>query len=98
MPARLFGLAIENDRYGNDDTALDLYERSVARYPAHLGALLNLGILYEDRQQYERAQQCYQRILDVLSEPRSHAALLQGRASLAETCFTTKTPSAAATA
>lgn len=60
----LFGLAIENDRYGNDETALDLYERSVARYPAHLGALLNLGILYEDRQQYERAQQCYQRILD----------------------------------
>jgi DNA-directed RNA polymerase subunit alpha len=30
-----------------------------------LGALLNLGILYEDRQQYDRAQQCYQRILDV---------------------------------
>jgi len=60
----LFGLALENDRYGNDDTAADLYERSVARFPAHLGALLNLGILYEDRQQYERAQQCYQRILD----------------------------------
>jgi DNA-directed RNA polymerase subunit alpha len=60
----LFGLAVENDRYGNDDTAADLYERSVARFPAHVGALLNLGILYEDRQQYERAQQCYQRILD----------------------------------
>ena len=36
----------------------------MARYPAHIGSLLNLGILYEDRQQYERAQQCYQRILD----------------------------------
>ena len=60
----LFGLAMENDRRGNDETALDLYERSVARYPAHIGSLLNLGILYEDRQQYERAQQCYQRILD----------------------------------
>ena len=60
----LFGLAMVNDRNGNDDTALDLYERSVARFPAHVGSLLNLGILYEDRQQYERAQNCYQRILD----------------------------------
>ena len=33
-------------------------------FPAHIGSLLNLGILYEDRQQYERARQCYQRILD----------------------------------
>ena len=60
----LFGLAVENDRRGNDDTALDLYERSVARYPTNIGSLLNLGILYEDRQMYERAQMCYQRILD----------------------------------
>jgi DNA-directed RNA polymerase subunit alpha len=29
-----------------------------------VGSLLNLGVLYEDRQLYERAQQCYQRILD----------------------------------
>ena len=61
----LLGLAMENDRRGNDDTALDLYERSVAQIPAHVGSLLNLGVLYEDRQQYDRAQQCYQRILDV---------------------------------
>ncbi len=63
-PGALFGLAMVNDRHGNDDTALDLYERSVARYPAHMGALVNLGVLYEDRQQYERAQQCFQRVLD----------------------------------
>lgn len=61
----LFGLAMENDRRGNDDTALDLYQRAVARYPTHVGALGNLGMLYEDRQQYEKARQCYQRILDV---------------------------------
>ncbi len=73
-PGALFGLAVENDRYGNDDTALDLYERSVSRYPAYLGALLNLGVLYEDRQQFERAQQCYQRILD--SFPNNERARL----------------------
>lgn len=60
----LFGLALENERRGNDETALELYQRSVSRFPVHYGALLNLGILYEDRQQYERARQCYQRLLD----------------------------------
>ena len=64
-PGALFGLALENDRYGNDDLALDLYERSVAQFPPSVGNLLNLGILYEDRQQYNRAQQCYHRILEV---------------------------------
>jgi len=61
----LFGLALENDRHGNDETALDLYERAVARFPTHVGSLLNLGLLYEDREQYDRAAQCYQRVLDV---------------------------------
>jgi DNA-directed RNA polymerase subunit alpha len=41
----LFGLAWENDRHGNDDVALDLYQRCVSRFPPHLGALINLGIL-----------------------------------------------------
>lgn len=63
-PGALFGLALENDRRGNDDTAMELYQRSAAQFPAHIGSLLNLGILYEDRQQYERARQCYQRILE----------------------------------
>ncbi len=61
----LFGLALENDRRGNDAEAIELYKRAVSCFPAHIGTLLNLGVLYEDRQQYERAKQCYQRILDV---------------------------------
>ena len=61
----LFGLAKENDRRGNDEVALDLYERSASQFPTFVGTLLNLGVLYEDRQQYDRAQQCYIRILDV---------------------------------
>jgi DNA-directed RNA polymerase subunit alpha len=64
-PGALFGLAVENDRRGNDEAALDFYERAAHQFPSHVGPLLNLGILYEDRQQYDRAQQCYQRILDV---------------------------------
>ncbi len=60
----LFGLALENDRYGNDDYARELYERASKQFPTHLGTLLNLGILYEDNQQYDKAKQCYNRILD----------------------------------
>jgi DNA-directed RNA polymerase subunit alpha len=71
-PGALFGLAVENDRRGNDETAVLLYERSVSRFPAHIGSLLNLGILYEDRLQYERAYQCYQRVLDTFHDhPRA---------------------------
>ena len=78
----LFGLAMENDRHGNDDTAIDLYERSVSRYPGHVGSLLNLGVLYEDRLQYERALNCYQRILDVFpNHPRARLYLKDVNAS-----------------
>ena len=61
----LFGLAMENDRYGNDDTAIELYKRAVGNFPPNVGTLLNLGLLYEDREQYEKAAQCYRRVLDV---------------------------------
>jgi DNA-directed RNA polymerase subunit alpha len=60
----LFGLAVENDRHGNDDTALQLYQRAAATFPSNVGTLINLGILYEDRQQFDRAAMCYQRVLD----------------------------------
>src|SRR5947207_1879135 len=63
-PGALFGLAIENDRRGNDDTALQLYQRAAATFPTNVGTLVNLGLLYEDRQQFDRAQLCYQRVLD----------------------------------
>ncbi|MHB8898607.1 MAG: tetratricopeptide repeat protein [Thermoguttaceae bacterium] len=64
----LFGLALENDRHGNDETALELYKQSAGRFPSHVGALLNLGLMYEDRGQYERAVQCYRRVIDVFPD------------------------------
>jgi len=73
-PGALFGLALENDRRGNDETAMELYKRATDRFPAHAGSLLNLGLLYEDRGQFERAAQCYQRVLDVY--PDHQRALL----------------------
>lgn len=68
----LFGLALENDRRGNDDYARNLYEKAAQQFPTHVGTLLNLGVLYEDLEQYERAKGCYQRILDIYpAHPRA---------------------------
>ncbi len=64
----LFGLALENDRNGNDSTAVQLYEASTKRFPTHVGALLNLGVLYEDQNEFEKARNCYRRILDVFPD------------------------------
>ena len=62
-PGALFGLALENDRRGNDDLAMDLYRQASDCFPTHVGILLNLGLMYEDIQKYDRAQYCYQRFL-----------------------------------
>jgi len=78
----LFGLAVENDRRGNDDLAMDLYRRSASTFPSRVGVLLNLGLLYEDHNQYDRAQQCYNRILEIYpDEPRAHLYLQDAIAS-----------------
>ncbi|MDA7951034.1 MAG: tetratricopeptide repeat protein [Pirellulaceae bacterium] len=70
----LFGLALENDRRGNDVKALELYERATSIFPTHVGSLLNLGLLYEDKDDYHKAQRCYERILDIF--PTHSRALL----------------------
>lgn len=81
-PGALFGLALENDRRGNDEVAIQLYQRAASCFPTHLGTLINLGILYEDRQQYDRAQGCYQRVLEAFPDhPRARLYLKDASAS-----------------
>ncbi len=63
-PGALFGLALENERRGNDEEAIELYQRAARRFPASVGVLINLGLLYEDHERYDLAQQCFQRVLD----------------------------------
>ncbi|MFM7039188.1 MAG: DNA-directed RNA polymerase subunit alpha C-terminal domain-containing protein [Planctomycetaceae bacterium] len=58
----LFWLAAENALRGNDDDAIRFYERSLSRPPFYIGALLNLGLLYEDRENYKAAAFCFRRI------------------------------------
>ena len=60
----LFGLALENDRMGNDEESLSLYERAAKAFPTGIGVLINLGLIYEDNNQFDKAQMCFKRILD----------------------------------
>src|SRR4051794_3155791 len=81
-PGALFGLATENDRRGNDELALQFYQRAAASFPANVGTLINLGLLYEDRQQFDRAQLCYQRVLEVYPDhPRARLYIKDASAS-----------------
>jgi DNA-directed RNA polymerase subunit alpha len=41
--------------------ALRLYERAASCFPAHVGTLINLGVVYEDRNEFAKAQACYKR-------------------------------------
>ncbi|MCY2975925.1 MAG: tetratricopeptide repeat protein [Planctomycetota bacterium] len=61
----LFGLALENDRLGNDGMSLDYYQRAANVVPAHVGTLINLGVIYEDKNEFAKAQACYRRVLEV---------------------------------
>jgi len=78
---QLFGLALENDRRGNDEKAIELYQRAAAVFPTNVGTLLNLGLIYEDHEQYERAARCYDRILE--SFPTHDRAILYRRDAVA---------------
>jgi DNA-directed RNA polymerase subunit alpha len=70
----LFRLALNHDLNGEDGKAIELYQRCASLNPTCLGVLVNLGVLYEDREQYERAVECYRRVLAI--EPNHKRALL----------------------
>ena len=59
----LFQLGHANDLAGNDEEAMTYYERCINHPPVHVGALMNLGVLYEDNEKYDRAEECYRKIL-----------------------------------
>jgi DNA-directed RNA polymerase subunit alpha len=70
----LFQLAHANDLAGNDDDAIGFYERCLKHPPIHVGVLKNLGVLYEDHEKYDKASECYRRVLD--SDPTDEQARL----------------------
>ncbi len=72
----LFRLANENSNRGNDDEAIRLYEQALSKPPYYLGALLNLGLLYEDKERYNAAAFCFRRVLEIYpNHPRARLYL-----------------------
>src|SRR5262249_6894269 len=59
----LFQLVHANALAGNEEEAFAYYERCVRHPPVHIGALMNLGILYEDHEKYQKAEECFRKIL-----------------------------------
>lgn len=70
----LFWLAGENARHGNDDEAVRLYEQALSSPSLHIGALLNLGLLYEDADSLDQAAFCFRRVLE--ADPTNERARL----------------------
>ncbi len=58
-----FRLAFLHDLYGDEGRAMELYENLAARKPAHVNALMNLAVMYEDRERYQEAYLCIERVL-----------------------------------
>ncbi len=73
-PRTLFHLAYACDLRGDEEAAIDYYKQISAQAPAYVSALLNLAILYEDREEYEKAFKCVTLVLK--SHPNHKRALL----------------------
>jgi DNA-directed RNA polymerase subunit alpha len=59
----LFQLGFANDLAGNDDDAIGYYERCLSYPPVHIGVLMNLGVLYEDCEKFDKAEDCYRKVV-----------------------------------
>jgi len=70
----LFRLAFLLDLSGEEDEAIAMYERCVGRQPAPINALINLAVLYEDHEDYARAEKCLRQVLD--TDPNHERARL----------------------
>jgi len=54
----LFHLAYRYDLSGNEDAAIDYYKQIVSGSHVYVSALLNLAVLYEDRDELIKASEC----------------------------------------
>jgi len=61
--AALFHLAYRCDLSGDDEAAIDYYKAITSSSPVYTSALLNLAVIYEDREDYDRAAQCVDKVL-----------------------------------
>ncbi|MBW8040714.1 MAG: tetratricopeptide repeat protein [Planctomycetes bacterium] len=59
----LFHLAYRCDLSGDEDAAIDYYKQVASGTQVYVSALLNLAVLYEDRDELNKASQCVDTVL-----------------------------------
>lgn len=79
----LFHAALLEDQAGNEDAAIELYEQCTHLKPAHVNALINLAVLYEERNDFVLAETCLQ---DVLAEHPNHRRATHFLKSVRSSC------------
>lgn len=70
----LFHLAYRCDISGDEDAAIGYYKQVTSHSPTYVNALLNLAVLYEDREDFEKASVCIEKVLE--THPNHKRALL----------------------
>jgi DNA-directed RNA polymerase subunit alpha len=60
----LFHLAYRCDLDGDEEAAIDYYRQITTTTPVYVSALLNLAVLYEDADKYDKAEQCIDKVLE----------------------------------
>lgn len=77
-----FKLAYMLDLVGEEDEAVSLYEQLCVHDQPHINALLNLAVLYEDRNEIAKAEKCLKQILDTSpNHPRARLFMKDVQAS-----------------
>ncbi len=59
----IFRLAYRCDLFGDEDAAIDYYRQIASTNPVYISALMNLAVLYEDREEFDDASQCVDKVL-----------------------------------
>lgn len=60
----VFRLAYHLDLVGEEEESIALYERCADQQPPTVNSLINLAVMYEDRNDYPGAERCLRQILD----------------------------------
>ena len=70
----LFHLAFRCDLSGDEKTAIGYYRQITSNSPAYVSALMNLAVLYEDNEKFDKASQCVDMVLE--THPNHKRAIL----------------------
>lgn len=70
----LFHMAYRCDLSGDEDAAIDYYKQLILTRPIYVSALLNLAVLYEDDEEFDKALRCIDRVLE--SHPNHQRAIM----------------------